>query len=80
MENNGIRRNAVYQHMVRHWHVRPIKFGRRASYGGGGETDAELRLDNVSWADSSFYSGSRRAGDALVLSLRRRIFRPAFTV
>ena len=31
--------------------------------------------DNMSWADSRFYAGSRRAGDALVPSLRRHVAR-----
>ena len=33
--------------------------------------DAYNDPDNVSWSDSRFYTGSRRAGDALVPSLRR---------
>ena len=31
--------------------------------------------DNVSWSDSRFYTGSRRAGDAFVPSLRRHVAR-----
>ena len=30
----------------------------------------------MSWADSPFYTGWRRAGDALVPSLRRHVARP----
>ena len=37
--------------------------------------DANSDPDNVSWADSRFYTGSRRAGDALVPSLRRHVAR-----
>ena len=37
--------------------------------------DAYSHPDNVSWADSRFYTGSRRAGDALVPSLRRHVAR-----
>ena len=37
--------------------------------------DAYSELHNVSWADSRLYTGSRRAGDALVPSLRRHVAR-----
>ena len=37
--------------------------------------DAYSDPDNVSWTDSRFYAGSRRAGGALVPSLRRHVTR-----
>ena len=37
--------------------------------------DAYSDPDNESWADSRFYIGSQRAGDALVPSLRRHVAR-----
>ena len=54
--------------LVRRWNVRPIEFGRRF-------VDANSGPNDVSWADSRFYTGSRRAGDALVPSLRRHVAR-----
>ena len=53
-------------------HVRP----GRCSYGADvarlmeNYVDAYSDPDNVSWSDSLFYTGSRRAGDALVPCLR----------
>ena len=37
--------------------------------------DAHSDPDNVSWAGARFYTGSRRAGDALAPSLRRHVAR-----
>ena len=70
--------DTVYQHfqeLLRIWYTSgaydPVNFGGVAAM----EELAIIDPDNVSWADSRFYTGSRRAGDVLVPSLRRHVAR-----